>query len=342
MPIDLSIYDRINTQFGPQLGQALDPVYHAEKRNALADLMNQRKLRDIQVKMQQSGLERQPVIQQHEDAQYQVQQQDLLRKQAEEQRRREILSQLTPEQQQIYALGGGSKLAESMMPERLSSADRLAREKFDFDRRQAGKEKPSDRIAREKFEWEKKGGKVAAKPMPATALKMQNEALDAIGAASSLNADLGAFADMVEQGKLKLGLTANMLGATRNYMGASTPESRNLASFKANLERLRNESLRLNKGVQTEGDAVRAWNEILANINDPELVKQRLREVQKVNERAAQLKQMEVDIIRGNYGRDPMDVSGRTNVPSAYSGTQSRYDADKESRYQAWKAQQGR
>jgi len=61
---------------------------------------------------------------------------------------------------------------ESMMPERLSPADRLAREKFDFDRRQTGKEKPSDRLAREKFEWEKKshiGGadSVIRKPMTA-------------------------------------------------------------------------------------------------------------------------------------------------------------------------------
>ena len=134
MPIDLSIYDRINTQFGPQLGQALDPAYYAEKRNALADLMNQRKLRDIRVKMQQSGLERQPVMQQREDAQYQAQQQLMLQKQAEEQRRREILSQLTPKQQQIYAMGGGAKLAESMMPKKESASNlrRLMEERSQF------------------------------------------------------------------------------------------------------------------------------------------------------------------------------------------------------------------
>jgi len=164
MPIDLSIYDRINTQFGQQLGQALDPAYHAEKRNALADLMNQRKLRDIQVQTQQAGLDRLPVMQQRADSQYQFSQQELLRKQAEEQRKQEILSRLTPEQQQLYALGGGSKLVESMMPERLSPADRLAREKFDFDRRQTGKEKPSDRLARERFEWEKSKGLMETKP----------------------------------------------------------------------------------------------------------------------------------------------------------------------------------
>jgi len=156
------------------------------------------------------------------------------------------------------------------------------------------------------------------KPIPATALKMQQEELDAIGSASSLNKDLGAFTEMIDSGKLPLGMFTNLNSKIQNLTGYSTPESRNYASFQANLERLRNESLRLNKGVQTEGDAVRAWNEILANINDPKLVSQRLKEVQKVNERAISLRKMNVDAIRSNYGKDPLDVSGRENVPSAY------------------------
>lgn len=156
--------------------------------------------------------------------------------------------------------------------------------------------------------------------LPTSALKMQQEELDAIGTASSINADLGAMAQQIESGKLKLGMVDNLVAKGKNFVGASDESSRNLASFQATLEKLRNDSLRLNKGVQTEGDAVRAWNEMLVNINDPKLVKQRLGEIQKINERAASLRKMNVDVIRSNFGVESMDTAPRQNVPAAVGG----------------------
>lgn len=182
-------------------------------------------------------------------------------------------------------------------------------------------QKPSDLLARERLDWEKSGGKANAKPLPAAALKMQNEAVDAVGAMSSLNADLGTVKSNLESGALNLGMFSNLANKARNFGGLSTEESRNLATFQATLERLRNESLRLNKGVQTEGDAIRSWNEILANINDPELVKQRLDEVMRTNQRAVELRNLEVDNIRSNYGHDPLDLSGQQNVQPALTRT---------------------
>lgn len=186
---------------------------------------------------------------------------------------------------------------------------------------QRGQMTPADILAREKFEWEKMGGKSNAKPLPATALKMQNEAVDAVGALSSLNADLGAVKSNLESGALDLGMFSNLINKARNIGGLSTEESRNLATFQSTLERLRNESLRLNKGVQTEGDAVRAWNEILANINDPQLVKQRLEEVMNTNQRAVELRKLEVDNIRSNYGHDPLDLTAQQGVKPALTKT---------------------
>lgn len=144
------------------------------------------------------------------------------------------------------------------------------------------------------------------KPMPATALKMQREETEAIGLAGSINADLGQFQKQLAEGKLQLGPVQNMVSEGRNVIGQSDENSRNFASFKSSLEKLRNDSLRLNKGVQTEGDAQRAWNEILANINDTALVQQRLGEVMKINERAANIRKMNVDGIRQNYGYAPL------------------------------------
>lgn len=171
-----------------------------------------------------------------------------------------------------------------------------------------------------------------AKPLPTAALKLQQEELDAIGAASGINADLAAVAEQLESGALKLGPINNVANRARNMAGLSNQESQNLASFEATLERLRNESLRLNKGVQTEGDAVRAWNELLANIGDAGVVKQRLAEIRRLNDRAVALRKMAVDQIRANYGHEPLDTSGYQNVPAALGAGASPAAAPMEGR----------
>lgn len=156
--------------------------------------------------------------------------------------------------------------------------------------------------------------------LPTSALKMQQEELEAIGTAGAINADLGAIESQIDSGKLKLGAVSNLAAKAKNFVGASDESSRNLATFQATLEKLRNDSLRLNKGVQTEGDAQRAWNELVENINDPKLVKQRLGEIRKINERATGLRKMNIDAIRSNFGVDPMDTSAREVQPPAVGG----------------------
>jgi hypothetical protein len=162
--------------------------------------------------------------------------------------------------------------------------------------------------------------KKVLKPMPAAALKMQQEGLDAIGTASGINADLDAVNKQIGDGKLKFGPLSNLVNAGLNTVGASTEESRNFASFKSNLEKLRNDSLRLNKGVQTDGDAQRAWNELFQNVNDTEVVKQRLGEIKRLNERAVQLRKLDIDNVRQNYGYDAMDTEAYAKQPATLNG----------------------
>ena len=160
-------------------------------------------------------------------------------------------------------------------------------------------------------------GEMPSKPLPPTSLKLQNEALDIIGTASGINADLNQVEKQLETNKLKLGPVENLKSQALNAAGFSTPESRNYASFRATLEKQRNDSLRLNKGVQTEGDAQRAWNELFSNLNDKEVVKQRLQEIQKINKRGADLQKLQVDQIRANYGAQPLDYSQFEDRPAA-------------------------
>jgi len=155
--------------------------------------------------------------------------------------------------------------------------------------------------------------------LPSAALKLQQENLDAINAASGSAADIDALVGQIDSGSLKLGPVENVKSKARNAVGMSSPESQNFATFEASLENMRNASLRLNKGVQTEGDAQREWNALIANINDPKVVKKRLQEIKKINERAIALRKMDVDVIRQNYGLDPLDVSAREGVAPAVS-----------------------
>ena len=153
--------------------------------------------------------------------------------------------------------------------------------------------------------------------LPVKALELQNQGLEMIGVAEGINADLKATKQLIDTNKLKLGAITNVQSQIKNFRGKSDEQSRNFASFKANLEKIRNDSLRLNKGTQTEGDARRAWNELFNNLNDTKLVKQRLEEIEKINKRASDLQQLNVNQIRKNYGLNQLDVTDYVNRPTS-------------------------
>jgi hypothetical protein len=143
------------------------------------------------------------------------------------------------------------------------------------------------------------------KPIPVGALRLQLEAQEALSVAEGLDGQLAKYEGMIGDGSLDLGPVDNIASTARNALGVSSPNSRNYADFRAALEKMRNDSLRLNKGVQTEGDAQRAWNELTASINDPQVVKQRLATIRELNKRAIQLQQEKMRAIESNYrGKD--------------------------------------
>lgn len=61
--------------------------------------------------------------------------------------------------------------------------------------------------------------------------------------------------------------------------------------FRTNIQQIVNESLRLNTGVQTEGDAKREGESIMRNLHNPTYVAARLRELKSINERAVRARQ---------------------------------------------------
>lgn len=158
------------------------------------------------------------------------------------------------------------------------------------------------------------------KQLSSTAMKIQDDALASLKTAENLNTRIDRQADRIAKGEIKLGPLANLISQGKNIAGMSTEDSRNFASFKADLEKMRNDSLRLNKGVQTEGDAQRAWNELFANLNDQALVAQRLQEIKGYNDQAMELQKLRIDSARQASGAGPYDFNQLFPQTSAGGG----------------------
>jgi hypothetical protein len=141
-----------------------------------------------------------------------------------------------------------------------------------------------------------------------------------VGIAASTAADLGELKNKIDSGQLQVGPVNNLISEARNFANVSNENSRNYQSFKATLEKLRNDSLRLNKGVQTEGDAQRAWNELMTNITDQKVVSNRLAEIININNRAVELRKLKMDVLRQPYGGNEVDPESAASQPSAIKG----------------------
>lgn len=151
------------------------------------------------------------------------------------------------------------------------------------------------------------------KPLPVGALRLQLDAKESLSVAEGVDSLIGNLLSDIDGGILDLGPLKNLEYKARNFAGESTPQSQAYGTFQASLEKLRNDSLRLNKGVQTDGDAQRAWNELLANTNDTAFVRKRLEEIRQINKRGERLQREKLNTIDRNYqGKEsagPDDIS---------------------------------
>ncbi|MBX3518436.1 MAG: hypothetical protein KF835_00275 [Xanthobacteraceae bacterium] len=148
----------------------------------------------------------------------------------------------------------------------------------------------------------------APKPLSPGFQKAEDEILTDLQSLNTINGQLKRFGTMINEGKLNLGLYNNAKSQFQNYLGKSDDNSVNYADFKATLEKLRNDSLRLNKGVQTEGDAQRAWSELFANANDPKVVATRLEKIQEYNQQAATFKRNLIAQRRSDNRLPALDI----------------------------------
>lgn len=154
-------------------------------------------------------------------------------------------------------------------------------------------------------------------PLPASVLDQRTQLLDDISTSSSIVADLGTIKNQVDSGSLDLGFFKNLALKGKAYAGSNDPQVLNYNTYITSLEKLRNDSLRLNKGVQTDSDARRAWDEIMGNTYNPSIVSKRLEEIQNINSRAIEIKKNLVNAIHENYGKPKYNFSSFENQKPA-------------------------
>ena len=102
----------------------------------------------------------------------------------------------------------------------------------------------------------------ANKPLPAGIQKAEDADYDAAQAAINLAKDADKYLTSIKSGNIKFGLKDRISITARSALGSGDPDVVARNDFERFKTTLVNESLRLNKGTQTEGDAARAAKEL--------------------------------------------------------------------------------
>jgi len=149
----------------------------------------------------------------------------------------------------------------------------------------------------------------ASKPLSSKAQSLEDDDFFAIDTAGSIVGDIDKYIGLIDDGDLRFGFAEGIGDSLLGFVGAAGEEEKNSAMFDTFLEKLRNDTLRLNKGVQTEGDAQRALNEIIKNKNDGKIVQAQLKRLREINERAVELRKRSVNRRRKTQNVDVFDFS---------------------------------
>ena len=139
--------------------------------------------------------------------------------------------------------------------------------------------------------------------MPVRAVVEDMGIEDAIAANQKLASILVKNAERMQSGDLEVTPGRAVGSAVRGFFGVGTEKDANFKEWKADMTSVVNEWLRLNKGVQTEGDAQRAFKELM-DANDPMTAAKAITRLSGIVTKTVDLQTRKRSILRGNYGGD--------------------------------------
>ena len=111
-------------------------------------------------------------------------------------------------------------------------------------------------------ERERKAEALRNKPLPSYLAKPEDEDYDVATAATNIAVDASKYLQRIMQTDIKFGLKDLATIRAKQALGSGDPDVVAREEFDTFVKRLISESLRLNKGTQTEGDSVRAAKEL--------------------------------------------------------------------------------
>lgn len=152
--------------------------------------------------------------------------------------------------------------------------------------------------------------KKTSKPLSTSAQKAEDEDFGAIDISSSILTQTQGFLDQIDSGDLTFKPLSGLTDSIALAANSSNEAILNRQDFDLFLEKLRNDTLRLNKGTQTEGDAKRALQEIVKNKSNTKVVQRALEKLQIANERAVEERKRNINRRRKTQGVGSFDFSG--------------------------------
>lgn len=150
--------------------------------------------------------------------------------------------------------------------------------------------------------------------MTTAAFKAEEEDFTALDTNANINQDIDKFSALLESGEMTLSAFDKPADFLATTFGYADEVNANRSDFRTFVKKLVLDSLRLNKGTQTEGDAQRATEAIFENINDERAVLRRLNELKRINERALANKKRSINRRRANEGVAAFDFSAYNDV----------------------------
>lgn len=141
-----------------------------------------------------------------------------------------------------------------------------------------------------------------------SALKNVGESMEKYDYLNQSATNAADILDDLNSGRLDLGALKNGANTLKNMTGMSDEKSRALAKYNQYIQSLVNDNLRLNKGVQTEGDAYRELKSIAANgtMWDNDTAKEALKRViAKSQEAVLKRGTAYLDTHKKAYGEEP-------------------------------------
>ena len=150
-------------------------------------------------------------------------------------------------------------------------------------------------------EAEVKAEAKANKPLPSYLAKEEDADFSAANAATNIATDAYGYINRIKTGEIKFGLKEKASIRARQLFGSGDPDVIAREEYDKFVTNLVNESLRLNKGTQTEGDAVREAK-ALQSSESKEAAASAMKRLVEINTRRAEGAASSVEKRRANAG----------------------------------------